>query len=70
MKLVKRNGLSNPLSSAVLWAIPTMSYTLQKIVGVEMNDREWLWWVTIPVMFTMWLALNFKTVPTRQNDAE
>jgi len=27
-----------------------------------MNSLEWLWWVTIPSLFVLWLAINYKIV--------
>jgi hypothetical protein len=50
--------------------IPALSYLMQKVGGVQFNENEWAWWVGIPALVLLWLVINFKTVPTRQNDAE
>jgi hypothetical protein len=61
MKIVKRD-LARPIPTATVWAIPTMSYLIQKSVGVPMNDLEYLWWLTIPSLFVLWMAINYKIV--------
>jgi hypothetical protein len=69
MKIVKRD-FANPAASITLWFIPTMTYTIQKLGGMQFNKYEWVWWVGIPALIALWFIINFKTVPTRQNDAE
>jgi hypothetical protein len=59
MKIIKRE-LARPSASLTLWIIPLMSYVIQKVGGVKMNDLEWIWWVGIPSMFTLWFFLNWK----------
>ena len=61
MKIVKRDS-GRPASTATLWVIPIISYTMQKAAGISINSMEWLWWVTIPAMFVLWLAINYKIV--------
>jgi hypothetical protein len=61
MKIVKRD-LGRPAATATLWVIPIISYTMQKAAGITMTNLEWLWWVTIPTMFVLWLAINYKIV--------
>jgi hypothetical protein len=59
MRLVKRSFASQPLGSITLWLIPTMSYLVMKMNGVEYH-REWIWWMVIPVMVLIWGLLNWK----------
>jgi len=61
MKITKRECV-RPGATAMIWAIPTMSYTLQKLAGIQMNSREWLWWTVIPGLFILWAIINFKLV--------
>ena len=42
-----------------LWLIPTLTYTIGKVGGVEYH-REWIWWMVIPVMVLIWGLLNWK----------
>ena len=58
MKIVKR-GLQPPVTSITLWSIPTLTYIIGKVGGVEYH-REWIWWVVIPVMFLIWVLINWK----------
>jgi hypothetical protein len=58
MRLVKR-GLQPPVASITLWLIPTLTYTIGKVGGVEYH-REWIWWIAIPTMFLLWVLLNWK----------
>ena len=59
MKIEKRGYLS-PAGTIQLWVIPTVFYLAQKIAGIKHNDLEWLWWVLIPGMFTLWFFINWK----------
>jgi hypothetical protein len=49
-----------PGSTSPLWVIPSMTYLLQKAIGIQHNEYEFLWWVTIPILFTAWFIINFK----------
>ena len=60
MKIVRRNNNMSPWSMVTLWVIPTLSYLLQKVIGVEHNKYEYLWWICISATFTFWFVLNFK----------
>lgn len=60
MKITKRNLHTSPMSTAPIWIIPTMSYLLQKMGGMQFNEYEYVWWVGVPTMFTIWFMLNFK----------
>lgn len=60
MKITKRNLITSPMSTISIWAIPTMAYSLQKILGVQFNQYEFIWWIIIPTMFVVWFMLNFK----------
>ena len=59
IKIIKREW-ARPSASAMIWAMPTMMYTMQKLAGVQMNSREWLWWAVIPALIILWFAINFK----------
>ena len=61
MKITKREW-ARPGATVMIWAIPTMSYTLQKLAGIQMNSREWLWWIVIPGLVMLWAIINFKVV--------
>ena len=60
MKISRRNEYMSPFSTVSLWAIPTMTYSLQKMLGVHFNQYEFIWWIGIPTMFVVWFMLNFK----------
>ena len=55
MKITKRD-FANPILSINIWMIPALSYLMQKVGGVEFNE----WWVGIPTLVLIWLAINFK----------
>lgn len=59
MQLVKRGFESQPLGSMTLWLIPTMTYIFGKVGGITYHN-EWIWWVAIPIMFLIWVLLNWK----------
>ncbi len=61
MKITKKEW-ARPGATVMLWVIPTILYTLQKLTGVQMNNREWLWWTVIPALFMLWAIINFKVV--------
>jgi hypothetical protein len=48
------------MSTVSIWVIPTMTYLLQKMIGVQFNQYEFIWWIIIPTMFVVWFMLNFK----------
>lgn len=60
MKIVKRKCMPNPISSMVIWVMPTMTYFLGKIGGMFVYHKEWVWWIFLPVMFFGWFFINFK----------
>ena len=60
MKIVKRNKLISPISTIPMWLIPTLSYSLQKVAGVEFNEYEYVWGIVIPLMVVLWVLLNWK----------
>jgi hypothetical protein len=59
MRIIKRN-LFSPVTTLNIWFIPTMTYVLQKSLGVINAEKEWYWWVALPLVFSFWLVLNFK----------
>jgi hypothetical protein len=57
MKLIKKEDVCAPCTAS-LWWIPTMSYSIMSINGVEFH-REWIWWVGIPTLILVWGLLNW-----------
>ena len=64
MKIVKRESVSMAKTMNI-WFIPTMCYLLQKMMGVIIPSREWIWWVVIPFTVLVWLVINFKIVKNK-----
>ncbi len=64
MKIVKREFVSLAKTMNI-WFIPTMCYLLQKMGGVIIPSREWIWWVGIPFTVLVWLVINFKIVKNK-----
>ena len=60
MKINKRVGYQSPTGTMTIWLIPTISYLLQKLCGMNFNQYEYVWWIVIPVLFIVWFTLNFK----------
>lgn len=61
MKLIKRS-FANPISTMNIWIIPTLTYALQRSLGMIQADREWNWWFCISLAFLGWMTFNFKVV--------
>lgn len=59
MKLIKRKN-AMPMLNASMWILPTMAYSIGKIVGTVYNQYEYYWWIIIPLFFSIWLVSNFK----------
>ncbi len=59
MKILKRNELSNPKKTMVIWLVPTIGYLLTKISGVVDPNKEWIWFTALPILFMTWFMLNF-----------
>jgi hypothetical protein len=59
MKIIKRQ-YGNPQYNFTMWLIPTLSYIGLKLSGLLNPSKEWVWWVAIPVMFSIWVMLNWK----------
>lgn len=57
---IERRGLMRPFATVQLWLIPTVFYLAQKLAGIKHNELEWLWWVLIPFMFSVWFFINWK----------
>jgi hypothetical protein len=66
MKITKRAGYQSPTGTMTIWLIPTISYILQKLCGIQFNQYEFVWWIVIPVLFIVWFILNFKV--TKDNE--
>jgi FtsH-binding integral membrane protein len=64
--MITKKEWARPVSTAMIWAMPTMTYTLQKTIGVQMNTHEWLWWAVIPGLFVLWFFINFKLVKSNE----
>ena len=52
----------NPMATISLWLIPTLTYVMGKLGGMEYNQYEWVWWVGTPILFSAWFILNYKVV--------
>ena len=57
---IERRGLLRPFATVQLWLIPTVFYSAQKLAGIKHNELEWIWWVLIPFMFSVWFFINWK----------
>jgi hypothetical protein len=64
MKIVKREFISLATTMNI-WLIPTTCYLLQKMVGIVIPSREWIWWVGIFIAVSIWLGINFKIVKNK-----
>ena len=64
IKVIKRKHVS-PTKTMNIWLIPTMCYLLQKIMGIVIPSREWIWWVGILFAVFVWLGINFKIVKNK-----
>lgn len=62
MKIIRKNSYIYPASTSPLWIIPSITYLVQKLVGLEFNEREYIWWIAIPAVFIFWFLLNFKII--------
>lgn len=60
MKLQKRDW-ARPLNTITVFMIPLITYLILKFSGHKMH-KEWLWWITIPILIIIWLLINFKFV--------
>jgi hypothetical protein len=60
MKISKRHCWSSPIPTMNIWFIPTLSYLIQKVAGVQFNQYECVWWIGIPVLVVIWFFINFK----------
>lgn len=65
MKINKRKN-TNLTNSSMLWLLPTLTYGFQKLNGVTFHN-EYLWWIVIPVLFVIWLLINFKIIKKNDN---
>ena len=59
MRIIKRKFV-DPVVTMNLWIIPTLTYTIQKVGGVQFNEYEWVWWIGIPSLIILWFFMNFK----------
>lgn len=57
---IEKKGHFSPFATVHIWLIPTIFYSAQKLAGMKHNDLEWLWWVLIPFMFSIWFFINWK----------
>ena len=64
MKIVKREFI-NLTTTMNIWLIPTTCYLLQKMVGIVIPSREWIWWVGIFIAVSIWLGINYKIVKNK-----
>jgi len=59
MRIIKRPEVCAPCTAS-LWFIPSMTYFIMKMNGIIAPSKEWVWWVGIPVIFLIWVLLNWK----------
>ena len=59
---IKKRLFMNPMATISLWLIPTLTYVMGKLGGMEYNQYEWVWWVGTPILFSAWFILNYKVV--------
>ena len=50
---------SDLFKTSQVWVIPLAMYLFLKLSGIGFY-REWLWWITIPIVFVIWLTANWK----------
>lgn len=63
MKLkIKRTRVCNPFLSLNMVIVPVLVYGLGKMVGIEYNQYEFVWWILIPTLSIFWFFFNFKIV--------
>lgn len=60
--MIQRRKLARPLATCQIWAIPTCVYSAMKICGAKFNSIEYIWWILIPVIASLWFFTNFKIV--------
>lgn len=39
-----------------IWLIPLFTYLIGKFILQNKYNNEWVWWVTIPGLFIIWLS--------------
>lgn len=61
MRLSKRKGVCGVCTFNVV-LIPTIIYLVQKVIGVQHNQYEWLWWTYIPTSVLIWVLVNYKII--------
>jgi hypothetical protein len=59
MKIIKRD-FARPSHNFTLWLIPTLTYLIQKVGGMQFNEYEYVWWVAIPSLICLWGLINWK----------
>lgn len=59
MKLIKRKEVCGICTSSI-WFIPLTTYLMVKTIGDNVYEREWVWWILIPILFLFWLTINYK----------
>lgn len=59
MKIIKRNN-SKPIPTIQIWLIPMLTYGISKLIGMQFNNNEYIWWVLIPFMVFIWIIINWK----------
>lgn len=62
IKIKNKGRALSPITTSPVWIIPTITYLCEKLVGTIQPDREWIWWVSIPVPFLIWFFYHYKLV--------
>lgn len=60
MRILKRNPNTSVGATINIWLIPMLAYIFQKVGGMTFNEYEFIWWIAIPILFSVWLIINFK----------
>jgi len=50
--------------------MPTMTYVMGRVVGVQYNHLEFIWWISIPALWIMFLCLKFKIIKNHKEKQE
>jgi membrane protein DedA with SNARE-associated domain len=66
MEFIKRKNICD-ICTSTLWWIPLITYLSMKLFDMLNEQREWIWWAVIPMMFIIWILINWK-IKFKKND--
>lgn len=61
MKFKKRSEYISPLISLQIFLLPLLTYLIGKLNGLN-YDKEYIWWIIIPLLFLIWFFINYKII--------